>query len=383
MVHLAERRRALLRAALSTCSNAAVLRYPIASCALLVACERGAAEPEGTRPASSARRATEQVAGRPSASSSASGAAPVASGAPTRAAPPATDPTGPGSAAPVPPPGSSLQTEGRIEVLEAGAEPRAVLRYEHRKGVKQDVDVVLGSTLTMELSGFRNPTQTMPDVRLTMSVEIVDVDGAGVARRRLRIEGVSLVDESKKDDPMARGVLEQLRGVSGLTGSDRVDRQGRVLDSALDPHAEGAARGAMDTTHRTLAQMGVALPEEAVGKGARWAVTSDVTQFGVALTQVATYQLTERAGKKAKLVVNIEQDRPRGQFDVPGVPKATFSELESMKTKGQGTVELDLTKPVPKGGLALGIEARARGEMRGTPTSVRAIVTYRSRFEPR
>jgi len=61
------------------------------------------------------------------------------------------------------------------------------------------------------------------------------------------------------------------------------------------------------------------------------------------LTQIATYTLSEIQGDKVKFYITIKQSAPPQEIDTPGAKVL----LESLKTSGKGTVELQMTNLVP------------------------------------
>ena len=280
---------------------------------------------------------------------------------------------------------SGKQGDTEIKLLSAGSEPREKIRYVLSKGAKQAVDVIMSSAMSMELSGFKNPTQSMPDIKMEMDVEILSVAGDGTAKRKMTMKSVGLADESKKNTPMAKAVAKQMGALAGIVGHDTVSDRGIVLDARIDTSKikDPQLKGMMDSTQRTLAQMGVAFPEEPIGVGAKWEAKTKVSQFGVELTQTATYELTELSGKRGKMKVKLDQSAPRGNINVPGVPKGTYSELVGMDSKGKGSIDFDLAKTVPKGKLEMKIRAHAKGELRGKITDVITNMTYKARFVPR
>ena len=87
--------------------------------------------------------------------------------------------------------------------------------------------------------------------------------------------------------------------------------------------------------------------DEPVGKGARWQVTMPMDTPQMKFTQTATYVLSEIQGDKVKFDITLTQSAPRQEIVAPGAPQGTKMMLESLKSSGKGTMELDMTTLIP------------------------------------
>ena len=106
----------------------------------------------------------------------------------------------------------------------------------------------------------------------------------------------------------------------------------------------------METMQTSFGQMGAPFPEEPVGVGATWRVTSNVELGGMRLDQVTTFALVERSADGGKLDIDLKQSAKPGVIDMPRAGQEAV-DLIRMLTTGKGVVEFDLQSPATTGTL--------------------------------
>jgi hypothetical protein len=138
----------------------------------------------------------------------------------------------------------------------------------------------------------------------------------------------------------------------------------------------------LDQLQQSLGQMGAPFPEEPVGIGARWAVTSEVQQQGMKLQQVATYELTELSGDKGAARIDLKQFAPRGAVTPPGLPPNVKAEIVSLDSRGLGKLRFDLKRSVPEGQLRTKSKIKVRTTSGGRQENTSMDLDVRIRFVP-
>jgi hypothetical protein len=139
--------------------------------------------------------------------------------------------------------------------------------------------------------------------------------------------------------------------VKELKGRDQIDARGRIDSVKLSTGKSNSAMLAqlLDQMQQSFAQMGAPFPEEPIGVGARWTVSTLIVQQGMRVNQVATYELTELGAGKGRTHLRLTQLAPRGPVKPPGLPADVSAELLGMSAKGEGDMAFDLTRSVPEG----------------------------------
>jgi hypothetical protein len=334
-----------------------------------IACDRGSDESASPAPAKEKLVASATPSAPPVASSL---AAPAASSA----EPPVAE---------SPDAGPLKKTKGpKVELVEAGTEPRRELRYVYKKGQKERIDLTTKTKLGMTMMGKTVDAPATPPVSMIASLEVVSVDGDGTAKRKLAVEKVKMTAAPDPANPGAKELAEQLGNLEKLRGRDEVDSRGVVRAIRMefagsdDPQLKQIA----SSMEQNFGQLGAPFPEEAVGVGAKWRVKTRLEQMGFRLDQTATYKLVALDGDKGKLEITIQQTAPAGKLALPGVPPGASADLESMKGHGTGDVAFELGRTVPFGNMETTADIKVKIDMAGQTQSTSMKMTMNVSLKP-
>jgi hypothetical protein len=164
-----------------------------------------------------------------------------------------------------------------VRLIDPGGEPRRELRY------RLEVGQTDRSTATTSVASRVQPGQpTWPEpwtLRAIADQTVVGADGAGVYRVESVYTTVEL--DSDDDDPALAHDSCQVRALAGTTTRLSVDDRGRVVSSETITGPYWAAKGIhlgvmpglIDVESLQLSRL---LPDEPVGVGASWQVTSEI-----------------------------------------------------------------------------------------------------------
>lgn len=252
------------------------------------------------------------------------------------------------------------------KLLEAGAEPRAELRY--RLDDKERAFTVTAKVETRDFADGRwSQWMALPAATIGLGIRR---SGADNALWVLDLRGLPAAIGEGPGDGAARaaldGFLERYRSFlerrrAQLPLTDR----GRPGSPSLSPDARMSKDSAHISTEFTqiLLESVVPLPEEAVGVGARWQVVSLLYRGRSAVKQTAEYQLVRAADNRLTLQVQITQVGEHQVIDAPELPAGHTAELVALFFRIAGEVELDLgLAPTPISG-ELTTETRVHGRM--------------------
>lgn len=233
-----------------------------------------------------------------------------------------------------------------VRVLDAGAEPRAVLRYDIPAGTKQSTDMRMAMQLEVRASGNDLPRQKIPDLVLRIDLDAATRDAAGV-----HVEGIiTKVTTEPKDDEekkLARGMSAALAGIQGLKISYVATPEGRVRDVAIAKGAkvDSTALSMLDQMKQSFDSMVVPLPTEPVGVGAVWQVVGRM-KAGAEVVQFAHFTLKKRTGDQIELESELTQLAAARAVSMPG--NGMTGKLEEFRSSGKGSIRADLRKLVPE-----------------------------------
>ena len=98
---------------------------------------------------------------------------------------------------------------------------------------------------------------------------------------------------------------------------------------------------------KSLEQLASPLPAEAVGKGAKWRVSSSSDFMGMNVNNIATYELAGWQDGVASLNVSIEQQANPQNITSPQLPPGTTLTLKSLASQGRGAATMRLDRLMP------------------------------------
>lgn len=270
-----------------------------------------------------------------SAAPSAAAAAPKDAGAGDRSQAPASEA--------LPQPGPPVLT-----LLDPGAEPRKPLRYVFQKK-NETVELDMKMSMAMTAGGRASPNMAMPTIRVTMDIKPTAVDADGTVTAAVETRKVDVL----KDNPLPKDLQEKLvkdmAAIVGIKGKTVVTSRGLTKEAALDAPASAPpqVKQILDSMKDSLRDMSMPLPEEAVGKNAKWEVK---TVLAAQLTSVqrTTYVAKDIADKSVVLDATVVQTAaPQSVATPPNMPPGATLHLDSHEAAGSGKVKLALDRFTP------------------------------------
>lgn len=250
---------------------------------------------------------------------------------------------------------TAADVESRIpfEVLDAGREPRILLRYSIADG-----------TTTTSITTFVVSKETRGETTVAMSdLKSLEVESVFGPARNSDDGLVYDYEITSAKAVVAPGVspearAEIRRSAASLKGSGATasfNDRGRMLNSSVNERAmEVPVRALLAIINTEHALSLIVLPDEAVGVGARWIVRKELSVHGFRMSQDLTYTLVERPDED-HVVLDVVFER-HGQPQVVEQPDGETSvEVIASHTSGTGRIELDLR--------SLRSSARAKGQV--------------------
>lgn len=232
-----------------------------------------------------------------------------------------------------------------VKVLDAGTEPRRVLRLEPQAGDKQTL--ILTTSMVME----PGPLTNFPAITETSQITVKSVSANGDIEFERVVSDVSMASGGPPalDPETLSKALSSLKGVttSGVMSSRgasiredvKYAASGKQQPPALARLVSGAVGSSLDGF--------IMLPEEAIGPGAKW----EVTLAGKATVQKLLYELVSVEGSKisVKEAVTLSDQTQKAK----GL---------GMKGKGTGELTIDLARFVPvRGTVSMVMEGTSPG----------------------
>ncbi|MDJ0393105.1 hypothetical protein QMK17_07145 [Rhodococcus sp. G-MC3] len=221
-------------------------------------------------------------------------------------------------------------------LVNPGAEPRAALSPS--LSGEQSVQLVTRSTVTQQINDeaiqdFSTPELTLP---LTAAAPTSD-DNREVA---LRIGTATSADQR-----LTEALAPADGSEAGLTFTDT----GAVAALQITPAdgAQDSARAAIEQALNQAVYRSISFPDTDVGVGAVWTVEQQVIS-GLTLNQKTTATLRSVDGDRVTVDIRIDQTPESTTLALPDDTGQLA--IDSYTMTGTGTLEIDLTKPLPVSG---------------------------------
>ncbi|OZC92094.1 hypothetical protein CH254_05545 [Rhodococcus sp. 06-412-2C] len=231
-------------------------------------------------------------------------------------------------------------------VVDPGAEPRRVLAFDTADADAQNIDLTTTSTVQQQIDvgaaqDFSSPELTVP-LSASTADAVPDDDASTGATRSidLTIGAATSPDE---------GLTDALSASEGSTARLAATESGAITalhitpaDAALD-----TARAAIERSFNAAVYRSVAFPDAEVGVGAVWTIDQQVLS-GITLNQRTTVTLRALDGDRATVDIAITQTPESPVWNLPD--NSGTLNIASYTYTGAGTLDIDLTQPLPVGG---------------------------------
>lgn len=235
-----------------------------------------------------------------------------------------------------------------IKLLEAGAEPRKVLRLHPKAGDKQPFTMTMKMAMENKVGETQTPAVKLPAIKFTADVEIKEVSADGNITYAMVMGEPTIVEDAEVMPQVVSVMKSSFAGVKGLAGTGVVSARGVIksADLKVPANADPGMRQTLDQVKEALANSITPLPEEAVGPGAKWQVKLPIKAQGMTIDQTTTCELISVEGDRLAANTTLVQHAANQKIQNPGMPGMKL-DLTRMTGKGSGTLNLDLAQIIP------------------------------------
>lgn len=227
------------------------------------------------------------------------------------------------------------------ELLDAGREPRRVLRFAVKPG-STTVDVVVDLDITQD-SG-EPVVLDLPAIRQRLRLTTGAANADGSVPIDLEVEAASVDGASSLPDRERDAVDAQLALIVGLRGSGRIDPQGRVEDFSYDAPdgLDGGLASVVEGLSDQVAALVAPVPAEPVGVGARWRATTNASVGGASVPVTTVFEITAIDGDDITYTSTSEGRADDLPLAPPGLSAGTTMHLVELRSTGRGAGRFSL-----------------------------------------
>lgn len=237
----------------------------------------------------------------------------------------------------------------QIKLLNAGAEPRTVLRLHPQVGDKQTLALVMKIGMSIEMPGQPAPqNMKLPPLKLDLGLEIKEVAENGDIVYSANYSELSVVEDASATPEITQVIKAALGDLSSVAAVGTNTHRGisKGLAAHLPAGTNPQMRQMLDQMNDSLGTVSSPLPEEAVGIGAKWETKMPIKSQGMTIEQTVVSELVSLEDNRATLKVSLSQRAANQKISNPAMPGLKF-DLTKMTGTGQGEITVDLKQLLP------------------------------------
>jgi hypothetical protein len=237
----------------------------------------------------------------------------------------------------------------QVELLNPGVEPRQQLRLKPAIDVKETTVMTLKVDMEISALGRSSPAKSPVSV-MTFETKVTKIDPNGDIHYEFAYTNADITGDTGNTPPAARDAMRSaLKSMVGMKGSFIIDNRGfnKGGNFILPQGADNNLKQMVGQMSKSIEQLASPLPAEAVGKGAKWRVSSSSDFSGMNLNDISTYELASWQDGVASLNVSIEQQANPQNITSPQLPPGTTLTLKSFASQGRGKVTARLDRLMP------------------------------------
>lgn len=264
-----------------------------------------------------------------------------------------------------------------VKLLNAGQQPRRVLRYALARPVSQRVSMEM--TMGMQLkpgTGGETKMPVIPATRVTFDMEVSPDPSGRLFSYKYRVASAELLGDPQRS-PVVDAFEKQFTKIVGSSGAMTMTSRGIIIESEVNMVKEVAPDAATfrQSFEQSMRQLSALLPVEPVGRGAVWEISSKVSSSGIIVNQTSRYTLTSMDGAHIAANVQMKQSAGSQTIHLPSMPSGREVHLDSVDGKGQGSIDIDLSRMIATGAFQNATEVRKGEKEKSTSMTMTVDVT--------
>jgi hypothetical protein len=257
---------------------------------------------------------------------------------------------------------AAATAQPQVELLEAGNEPRQELRFRPQVNAKQTSTMTFQMDTDVSMAGQTMPKVDLPPITVAIDTVVTKVEPNGNIHFKSSYSNVDVMNSSSLPPQVLEAMRSQMKKMVGTSGSFIIDNRGQIQTAkfASSQKSDANLKQFSEQMSTSFDQMSSPLPQEAIGIGAKWRVTTTPSLSGMSVQQTITYELVNLKDNIATLNMWFEQHANPQKLTLPGIPNGATVTLKSLESKGDGRLMMQLDRPFP---LRANLIANSKNEM--------------------
>jgi hypothetical protein len=202
----------------------------------------------------------------------------------------------------------------------------------------------------MEVAAGGNEGQPMklPPIKMVMDTSVKSVSPEGDIAYDMVMSDLTVADDPDAMPQMVEAMKTAMGGLKGMSVTGTMSNRGisKTIEAKTPADASPQARQTIEQMKDSFSNTGVVLPQEDIGRGAKWEVKQKVKSQGMTLDQTTVYELVSIDGDQFTAKTTITQTAANQAIDNPAM-QGMKMDLVKLSSKGSGEATVDLGQFVP------------------------------------
>jgi len=231
----------------------------------------------------------------------------------------------------------------QVKLLDAGAAPRGLLRL---RPVATPQVLVLTFRTEETQSGISSLHVGPLVIQTVVSFAPSSTTAKGTIRVPYTYGAFRLLDSSAGSPQVLMPLRDALATFQGFGGQLELSPTGAVVSNTFSIPAavSSQVRNLLQQLSGQSDQLGVPLPSQPVGTGARWRATTHLFVSGISLTQTYEYTLRSRDGTRLMIDARYTQTAASQRASLPNTPRGMTVSVAGYRIIGSGSTVADLAR---------------------------------------
>jgi len=233
----------------------------------------------------------------------------------------------------------------QVKLLEAGTEPRQVVRLHPTPGGQQTLVLAVKTAMDTGMG----QAMVMPTMQMTLTVKIKNLSADGQITYDVAVTDASVADEPEAMPQLADLINASLTGVKGLSLVGTLSDRGLPIGTVKAKPSAGINPQAgqfIEQIKESMFHLACPLPQEAIGRGAKWEVKLPLKSQGMTIQQKTTFEAVSVNSDQVDLKYSVAQTATNQKIENPAMPGLKV-DVSQMTGNATGTATLDLAKIFP------------------------------------
>jgi len=242
-----------------------------------------------------------------------------------------------------------LDAPPTVELLDPGKAPRKALRTTFEAGAKQSLRVESDWTLETVYGPLIQSKSTMPSLVYLLQTEVKEATKER-ARFALRVVKVTTQPRKEVQPAQAEAGKKAAGSLEGATGSFAINARGLLEEFTIDAASDASliVSDMIDQIKQALRLASLPLPQEPVGKGAKWTATQVIEQRTAKIKQTSTFELVGVKGEVVRATSTHAAEAPKQRLKLPGSREGASFKLDKVELSGESKGAWPLNQLGPK-----------------------------------